>query len=73
MIMTTLKMCSLHKESFYGGILLTSWMFLWEKYPNRWAGSVSGIIYFSVYVKSVPSCQTRHAHNHVMKITLTSC
>ena len=73
MIMATLKMCILHKESFYGGILLTSWMFLWEKYPNRRAGSVSGIICFSVYVKSVPSCQTRHAYNHVMKITLTSC
>ena len=30
MIMTTLKMCSFHKESFYGDILLCSWVFIWK-------------------------------------------
>ena len=44
MIMTTLKMCSLFKE----------------KYPDRGSSSVSGIIYFLVCIKSVPSCQARH-------------
>ena len=44
MIMTTLKMCSLFKE----------------KYPDWESGSVSGIICFLVYMKSVPSRQTRH-------------
>ena len=55
-----MKMCSLHKESFYGDALLPSWVFIWKKYPNRQADSVRGIIYFCVYIKSVPSRQTRH-------------
>ena len=44
MIMATLKTCSLHKESFYGDVLLSSWMFTWKKYLDRLAGSVGGII-----------------------------
>ena len=35
MIMTTLKMCSLHKRSFYGVSLLSSWVFIWKKYLDR--------------------------------------
>ena len=60
MIMTTLKKCGLHKESFYGDVLLSGWLFIWMKYPDRWASPVSVIIDFCVYIKSVPSCQTRH-------------
>ena len=62
MIMTTLKMCSLHKESFYGDVLLSSWVFIRKKYPDntRWR-SKRNKIFFCLYIfKSVPSCQTRH-------------
>ena len=46
MTMITLKAWSLHKESFYGDILLCSWVFIWKKYSDSGAGSVSGIIFF---------------------------
>ena len=59
MIMTTLKMCSLHKEVF-----MVSHYFLagclYGKNILIDDGSLNGIIYFCVYIKSVPSCQTRH-------------
>ena len=56
-----LKMCSLHKGSFYGDILDTFQQGVYrEKYPYRLGGSVSGIIYFCVYIKSVPSRLTKH-------------
>ena len=60
MTMTALKMCSLHKEIFYGDVLLSSWVFVWKKYPERWVSSVSGIIDFCVYIKSVPPRKTRY-------------
>ena len=50
MIMITLKMCSLHKGSFDGDLLVSSCVFIRKNYPNRQAGSVSGIIYFYVYI-----------------------
>ena len=54
MIMRTLKMCSLHKESFYGDIVAGC---LYGK--NILIGGLAQQ-YFCVYVKSVPSRQTRH-------------
>ena len=60
MIMRTLKMCRLYKESFKGDVLLSSWAFIWKKYPHRCSGSVSGIIYFFIYVKPVSSRQAKH-------------
>ena len=58
MIMSILKMCSIHKENFNGDALLSTWVFIWKKYPDRRTGSVSGIIYFCIYKKSAPSRQT---------------
>ena len=40
MIMTTLKMRSLYKESSEGDVLLSSWVFVWKKYLDRRAGYV---------------------------------
>ena len=54
-IMITLKMCSLYKGSPQGDVLLSSWVFIRKKIEEP----VSGIIYFCVYIKSVPSLQTR--------------
>ena len=60
MIMRTLKMCNLYKESFWGDVLISSCVFIWKKYPDGCSGSVSGIIYFCVYIKPVSSRQARH-------------
>ena len=53
MIMATLKICSMYKGSSSGDVLLPSWVSIWKEYPS----SVSRIIYFCVYIKSVPSLQ----------------
>ena len=53
-------MCNLYKGSSSDGMLLSSYVFTWKKYPDRRADAVSRIIYFCVYIKSVTSRQTRH-------------
>ena len=64
MVMTTLKMCSLYKGSFYGEVLLSGWADWLSDRNNK---------FLCLYKAYSISPDVTHVHNHVIKISLTLC